>query len=333
VGGGEQPRESLAPGGGEAPRASGVPPSDQPRASAIPPADQPRASAVPPGDQPRPSGVARGSQQQDLPRLSQTGQRLSQSGITRPSQIGGQRASQSGAQRASMSDGSRLSKARSSLDGRVSKSQPRASEGEQLRMSRMSQGSNNNNNNGPADAPPVPVRPSAMKQPMPEQPVIEGIVGASLGNPLNERTYQEVEYLKRSLGPILVAALAEICIRRPADPIEYLGHWLLRWRYNEELKRRDVQNALEVVRKKTWADETGLVDPNAPEVPPDPESYGSGFVPQHPYGPPGYGGPLSTDQVLEALAEDLPLEEEDDGMYTSIMTFHLFHNFPKIEQN
>lgn len=31
------------------------------------------------------------------------------------------------------------------------------------------------------------------------------------GNALNERTYQEVEYLKRNLGPILVAALAEIC--------------------------------------------------------------------------------------------------------------------------
>ncbi|CAG7725364.1 unnamed protein product [Allacma fusca] len=54
-------------------------------------------------------------------------------------------------------------------------------------------------------------------------------------------------------GPILVAALAEICIRRPADPIEYLGHWLLRWRYNEELKRRDVQNAMEVVQQRQWA--------------------------------------------------------------------------------
>jgi hypothetical protein len=70
---------------------------------------------------------------------------------------------------------------------------------------------------------------------------------------VNERTFQEVEYLKKNLGPILVAALAEICIRRPADPIEYLGHWLLRWRYNEELKRRDVQNALDVVRQKQWA--------------------------------------------------------------------------------
>ena len=40
---------------------------------------------------------------------------------------------------------------------------------------------------------------------------------------VNEWTYQEVEYLKKNLGPVLVAALAEICIRRPAYPIEYFG--------------------------------------------------------------------------------------------------------------
>jgi len=123
------------------------------------------------------------------------------------------------------------------------------------------------------------------------------------GNALNERTYQEVEYLKRNLGPILVAALAEICIRRPADPIEYLGHWLLRWRYNEELKRRDVQNALEVVRRKTWNDgkeQDMLPNPNAPEVAPAPEMFGEGFVPQHPYAAPGYGGPLNGEQLKSA---------------------------------
>lgn len=75
---------------------------------------------------------------------------------------------------------------------------------------------------------------------------------------LNDRTFQEVEYLKKNLGPILVAALAEICIRRPADPIEYLGHWLLRWRYNEELKRRDVQNTLDIVKQKAAAKDDEL---------------------------------------------------------------------------
>jgi len=102
------------------------------------------------------------------------------------------------------------------------------------------------------------------------------------GQVLNDRTYQEVEYLKKNLGPILVAALAEICIRRPADPIEYLGHWLLRWRYNEELKRRDVQNALEVVRQKAYKKD----DEN--QAPPP----GQGFTPASPFPAPGYGGPL-----------------------------------------
>jgi len=129
---------------------------------------------------------------------------------------------------------------------------------------------------------------------------------AGQGSQLNDRTYQEVEYLKKNLGPILVAALAEICIRRPADPIEYLGHWLLRWRYNEELKRRDVQNALEVVRRKTWNKEEEPKRPSqagAEPVPAVAESVAptEGFIPSHPYGPPGYGGPQTEEsgQVAE----------------------------------
>lgn len=55
--------------------------------------------------------------------------------------------------------------------------------------------------------------------PPPSQPPAAPVISGGPGNALNERTYQEVEYLKRNLGPILVAALAEICIRRPADPM------------------------------------------------------------------------------------------------------------------
>lgn len=88
-----------------------------------------------------------------------------------------------------------------------------------------------------------------------------------------------------------------------------MGHWLLRWRYNEELKRRDVQNALEVVRRKTWNDGSGmrkaeigqqpplLLNTVAPDVPPAPETFGEGFIPTHPYAAPGYGGPLTADQL------------------------------------
>ncbi len=132
---------------------------------------------------------------------------------------------------------------------------------------------------------------------------------------LNDRTYQEVEYLKKNLGPILVAALAEICIRRPADPIEYLGHWLLRWRYNEELKRRDVQNALEVVRQKAWTkdDESLQSNPNAPSQAPGPETFTQGFVPGSAYAPPGYGGPLDQNVVEEAMKPEGAEGEKVEG--------------------
>lgn len=131
---------------------------------------------------------------------------------------------------------------------------------------------------------------------------------------LNDRTYQEVEYLKKNLGPILVAALAEICIRRPADPIEYLGHWLLRWRYNEELKRRDVQNALEVVRQKAWTkDDESLQNPNAPSQAPGPETFTQGFVPGSAYAPPGYGGPLDQNVVEEAMKPEAAEGEQVEG--------------------
>jgi hypothetical protein len=160
------------------------------------------------------------------------------------------------------------------------------------------------NNGAPVQPTPEPALQSSLNGPEQMQ------AGLTPGNPLTERTYQEVEYLKRSLGPILVAALAEICIRRPADPIEYLGHWLLRWRYNEELKRRDVQNALEVVRRKTWSDkdDPAMPNPNAPDVPPAPEMFGAGFVPQNPYGPPGFGGPLNNEQILGAILDGAPQE-------------------------
>jgi len=127
------------------------------------------------------------------------------------------------------------------------------------------------------------------------------------GQVLNDRTYQEVEYLKKNLGPILVAALAEICIRRPADPIEYLGHWLLRWRYNEELKRRDVQNALEVVRQKAWTKEEEV--PAADQI----QNFGQGFTPDNPNAPPGYGGPLEASALAEVGKSDAPAGGPEDG--------------------
>ena len=42
-------------------------------------------------------------------------------------------------------------------------------------------------------------------------------------------------YLARTVGPALTKALAEVVIKRPADPIDYISNWLCR--YHEEMQR------------------------------------------------------------------------------------------------
>lgn len=46
---------------------------------------------------------------------------------------------------------------------------------------------------------------------------------------------EDVHYLKESLGKPLTLALAEIIAKQPRDPIHYLGHWLFKYRYNQEV--------------------------------------------------------------------------------------------------
>lgn len=130
---------------------------------------------------------------------------------------------------------------------------------------------------------------------------IEEADSAGKTQTLNDRTFQEVEYLKKNLGPILVASLADICIRRPADPIDFLGHWLLRWRYNEELKRRDIQNTLEVVKQKAWTKDD--------EQSHNAQNLLQGFVPGSTNAPPGFGGPLDASALAEKSAEAAPVGE------------------------
>lgn len=45
---------------------------------------------------------------------------------------------------------------------------------------------------------------------------------------------EDVNYLKKYLGLPLTLALAEITAVQPKDPIHYLGHWLFKYRYNQE---------------------------------------------------------------------------------------------------
>lgn len=42
----------------------------------------------------------------------------------------------------------------------------------------------------------------------------------------------EADYLKATVGSCLAEGLAEVASKRPSDPIEYLGLWLLKQKQN-----------------------------------------------------------------------------------------------------
>ena len=42
----------------------------------------------------------------------------------------------------------------------------------------------------------------------------------------------DAEYLQEVVGPCLALALSEVSAVRPADPIEYLAAWLIKYRAN-----------------------------------------------------------------------------------------------------
>ncbi|XP_018401860.1 PREDICTED: uncharacterized protein LOC108779027, partial [Cyphomyrmex costatus] len=53
-------------------------------------------------------------------------------------------------------------------------------------------------------------------------------------------------YLKRVLSKPLIQALREIIAKKPVDPIEYLGHWLLNYKICEERAIQQKERQLEI---------------------------------------------------------------------------------------
>ncbi|XP_014472180.1 PREDICTED: uncharacterized protein LOC106743143 isoform X2 [Dinoponera quadriceps] len=64
---------------------------------------------------------------------------------------------------------------------------------------------------------------------------------------LDAHLSQSSLYLKRVLSKPLIEALREIIATKPADPVEYLGHWLLNFKICEEQSIRQKEKELELL--------------------------------------------------------------------------------------
>lgn len=72
----------------------------------------------------------------------------------------------------------------------------------------------------------------------------------SLGSLFAQMTSEDVNYLKCTLGKPLTLAMAEILVKQPRDPIHYLGHWLFKYRYNQEVEDSSKAEIAELVAER-----------------------------------------------------------------------------------
>jgi len=72
-------------------------------------------------------------------------------------------------------------------------------------------------------------------------------------------TSDDIHYLKTVLGKPLTLALAEITAKQPRDPIHYLGHWLFKYRYNQETDDSRKQDIQELVNERDRLERAKLV--------------------------------------------------------------------------
>ena len=67
----------------------------------------------------------------------------------------------------------------------------------------------------------------------------------------------DAEYLRQNVGACLSECLADVCMKRPVDPIEYIAHWLYKHIENVSTKNQVItyllywkQNSLQCPTKK-----------------------------------------------------------------------------------
>ncbi|KAG5325640.1 DYDC2 protein, partial [Pseudoatta argentina] len=76
--------------------------------------------------------------------------------------------------------------------------------------------------------------------------IINSTSGSLSSNGLHEQLSLNSIYLKRILGKPLIQALCEIITKKPADPVEYLGHWLFHYKIYEERAIQQKERELEL---------------------------------------------------------------------------------------
>lgn len=67
---------------------------------------------------------------------------------------------------------------------------------------------------------------------------------------LDRMDTDDVLYLKTVFAKPLTLALAEITSKQPRDPIHYLGHWLFKYRYNQEMSVKRKQEIQELIYER-----------------------------------------------------------------------------------
>lgn len=70
---------------------------------------------------------------------------------------------------------------------------------------------------------------------------------------------EDVDYLKKTIGKPLTLALAEITAKQPRDPIHYLAHWLIKYRYNQDLDIMQSKEVEELTAERTRIAQEALV--------------------------------------------------------------------------